>query len=240
MRLDHYALRVPNKAKATHYLTMLLGYSLADEFIIKFKSRFDELDDYEKFSWMEDNYQKLPLEHDEEKGEATNAKNTDTNQFLAFDDRVKVSQGSANCSAMVPSERTNLSHPLMVNWRELGTHEVVQYHSAPEIFVSEGTPGSIVDLWVKERAGLGGIHHIAYQLDSVEALNDKIREWKSKGIQFSSDSPIQCPDDQMWQIFSKPIDSLGGITYELIHRGEKGFCEGNVEKLMKSTKRDNQ
>ena len=33
----------------------------------------------------------------------------------------------------------------------------------PEVFISNGSPGSIVDKWVKERNG-GGVHHIAYSL----------------------------------------------------------------------------
>jgi hypothetical protein len=52
------------------------------------------------------------------------------------------------------------------------------YHLAPEIFVSQGTPGSIVEKWVHDRGGIGGIHHLAYQVDSVA---EKMKEWQEKG-----------------------------------------------------------
>ena len=34
----------------------------------------------------------------------------------------------------------------------------VTYHMAPEIFISDGTDGSIVKEWVDKRDGIGGIH----------------------------------------------------------------------------------
>jgi len=43
----------------------------------------------------------------------------------------------------------------------------VEYHASPEIFVSDGPEGSIVGDWVAARGGVGGVHHIAYQVEDV-------------------------------------------------------------------------
>jgi 4-hydroxyphenylpyruvate dioxygenase-like putative hemolysin len=108
----------------------------------------------------------------------------------------------------------------------------VNYHMAPEIFVSEGQPGSIVEKWVNERGGVGGIHHLAYQVSSVE---DTMKKWKEKGYaEFCSERPLTCPDDNLIQIFTKP-STITGMIYEFITRGEHGFCTDNVKKLMLST-----
>ena len=82
----------------------------------------------------------------------------------------------------------------------------------PELFVSDGTEDSIVGEWVKNhRNGQGGIPHLAYKV-------------------------IDCPEDKMKQIFTKPLNVLGGIIIELIEREDKGFCQNSVKDLMNSTK----
>ena len=101
----------------------------------------------------------------------------------------------------------------------------------PEVFISNGSPGSIVDKWGKERDG-GGVHHIAYSTGNIEETVDR---WKRHGVEFLTDHIIKCPDDDMRQIFTKPIDYLGGVIIELIERGDKGFCQNNVKNLMEST-----
>ncbi len=116
---------------------------------------------------------------------------------------------SADCKALLPSDE-----------------------SSPEVFVSGGTPNSIVDEWVKERGDTGGIHHIAYATDNID---EAVKEWREKGIEFLSDDIIDCPDDNLRQIFTKPQDLLGGIIVELIERGDKGFCQNSVKNLMEST-----
>tara|TARA_R110001599_G_scaffold342155_1_gene563660 strand:- start:372 stop:863 length:492 start_codon:yes stop_codon:yes gene_type:complete len=108
--------------------------------------------------------------------------------------------------------------------------------SSPEVFVSEGTPGSIVDDWVKERDGTGGVHHIAY---SVENIDKAVKQLRDRGVEFLSDDIIDCPDDNLRQIFTKPQDLLGGIIVELIERGDRGFCQNSVKNLMESTKPEN-
>ena len=119
---------------------------------------------------------------------------------------------SADCKALLPSDE-----------------------SSPEVFVSEGTPNSIVDEWVRERGETGGIHHIAYATDDIDKA---VKEWREKDIEFVTDDIIECPDDNLRQIFTKPQDLLGGIIIELIERGDKGFCQNSVKNLMESTKNE--
>ena len=135
----------------------------------------------------------------------------------------------ANCIALEPPEKLTTNTSVLLPWTisdDFGT----EYHMAPEIFVSDGEAGSIVGKWVAERGGIGGIHHMAYQVNSVE---DTMREWQEKGYaEFSSDKPFTCPG--LTQVFSKP-SKLTGVIYELIKRDGFGFCKDNVLKLMKST-----
>ena len=86
--------------------------------------------------------------------------------------------------------------------------------------------------WVSERGG-GGIHHIAYQVHNIETI---FKAWKELGVEFASENIIDCPDDNLKQIFTKPLEVLGGIVIELIQRGDKGFCNKSVKDLMNSTK----
>jgi len=107
----------------------------------------------------------------------------------------------------------------------------VDYHLAPEVFISDGNPESIVGKWVAARDGIGGIHHLAYQVDSVA---DKMKEWRDKGwAEFTTDEPLTCPD--LKQCFTKP-SQLTGVIFEFIERGKHGFCAENVAALMNSTK----
>jgi hypothetical protein len=132
----------------------------------------------------------------------------------------------ANCYALLPSE--NFKNIKLYTYCDplYGT----EYHMAPEIFVSEGTEGSIVDKWVKERGGVGGIHHMAYMVDSVE---ETMMEWKKNNYcGFTTDKPIVSSD--LTQCFTKP-HPLTGIIYEFIERKDKGFNIDNVRKLMLST-----
>ena len=106
----------------------------------------------------------------------------------------------------------------------------INYHLPPEIFVSDGSPDSIVGKWVAARGNIGGIHHLAYQVDSVEQI---MKEWKEKGYaEFTSEDPMKCPG--LTQCFTKPSE-LTGVIYEFIERGEHGFCKDNVMSLMQST-----
>lgn len=105
----------------------------------------------------------------------------------------------------------------------------VEYHLAPEIFISDGEEGSVVDEWVNKNGP--SIHHVAYQTDSVERT---MQEWKDKGYaEFTTEQPLSC--DGLIQVFSKPSE-ITGIIYELIERKDQGFCKNNVKDLMESTK----
>lgn len=155
---------------------------------------------------------------------------------------IKFNDGTfAECSALSPIEAGNT---MKLPWvhaitkfgqaRGDGT-EIDQehvYHTPPEIFVSQGSPGSVVDTWVKNRDGIGGIHHLAMQCEDVRS---EMLRWKSFGAEFTSDDILTCPDDELHQIFMKPHPLLGFVL-EFIRRGEHGFCEANVKDLMVSTK----
>lgn len=155
---------------------------------------------------------------------------------IEFDDESK-----ADCLALVPPEvrhpETNMweYHALMgLNYAGPGdiVHSIkCEYHAPPEVFVSDGPKGSIVGDWVEARGGVGGIHHIAYQVDDVK---EEMKRWKDRGYaEFLSEEPLECPG--LEQVFTKPSE-LTGIIYELIKRNGDGFCEVNVKGLMESTK----
>jgi catechol 2,3-dioxygenase-like lactoylglutathione lyase family enzyme len=146
---------------------------------------------------------------------------------------------TAKCIALEPSEKPSVNdlHWLIRQYvgptegLDIDESKFAEYHLPPEIFVSDGDPDSIVGKWVQRRDGVGGIHHIAYQVDSVEKT---MREWEEKGYaEFSSSKPLTCPG--LTQVFTKP-SQLTGVIYEFIERGAHGFCKDNVKDLMESTK----
>lgn len=146
---------------------------------------------------------------------------------------------TAQCIALEPTEKTKnapwaamvaVAEPTGHEFISAKTWEYVEYHMAPEIFISEGTPNSIVGKWVAARGGVGGLHHIAIQVPSVV---DKMKEWQDKGYaEFSSAEPMKCPG--LTQVFTKP-SKLCGVIFEFIEREEFGFCASNVKQLMEST-----
>ena len=143
---------------------------------------------------------------------------------IEFEDGTK-----AQCLVLLPPEKLGEANP----WSHLAPdgEGVINYHLAPEIFVSQGTPGSIVEKWVHDRGGIGGIHHPAYQVDSVA---EKMKEWQEKGYaEFTTPEPLTCPG--LVQVFSQPSE-LTGVIYEFIEREKHGFCQENVKDLMNSTK----
>jgi len=150
---------------------------------------------------------------------------------------VKFDDGShADCLVLVPPEVRNPDTSLWAYFSLQATpYQPVksEYHAPPEIFVSDGGKDSIVGDWVAERDGVGGIHHIAYQVEDVEAV---MKEWKEKGYaEFYTEEPITCKDPDLTQIFTKPSE-LTGVIYEFINRAGAGFCEDSVKQLMESTK----
>ena len=150
---------------------------------------------------------------------------------ISFDDG-----STADCLALVPPEVRSPDTSLWSYFINLQTPKHYlhcEFHAPPEIFVSDGVEGSIVGDWVAERGGVGGVHHIAYQVDDVWAT---MKEWKDKGYaEFYSEEPFTCEDPDLVQVFTKPSE-LTGVMYELISREGDGFCTDSVKKLMESTK----
>jgi 4-hydroxyphenylpyruvate dioxygenase-like putative hemolysin len=148
---------------------------------------------------------------------------------------IKFADGEvARCFALEPPEKPTKPVPWTCEMEnvpsDLSSFAASIYHMAPEIFVSDGSPDSIVGKWVAARGGVGGIHHLAYQVDSVQATMDL---WKAKGYaEFTTENPLSCPD--LIQVFTKP-SQLTGVIYEFIERGRHGFCKDNVRELMIST-----
>jgi catechol 2,3-dioxygenase-like lactoylglutathione lyase family enzyme len=144
---------------------------------------------------------------------------------IEFEDHTR-----AKCNVLLPPEELNMKTP----WAHLQMLEDTnsqEYHKPPEIFVSEGTQGSIVEEWVNKRDGIGGIHHLAYQVPSVI---DIMKEWQQNGYaEFTTQAPLTCPG--LVQCFTKP-SALTGVIYEFIERETVGFCKDNVKDLMNSTK----
>ena len=94
------------------------------------------------------------------------------------------------------------------NELEIDSSLFAEFHLPPEIFVSDGTPDSIVGKWVDRRDGVGGIHHLAYQVESVEKT---MKECNEKGYaEFASEAPLTCPG--LIQVFTKPSE-LTGVIY---------------------------
>ncbi len=210
MRLDHIAYRVADRKKTAEFFIKAFGYHLQTEFDINFDDGSAA-----KCVALEPPEKPIagkiapPMERPSTSGQSA------------------ISPSGNGASANGDDELPNL------NWAVLHQHHdmVVPYHLAPEIFISDGDPNSIVGQWVAARVGVGGIHHLAYQVDSVEAT---MREWKEKGYaEFSTEDVLRCPD--LVQVFTKP-SALTGVIYEFIQRGKHGFCADNVKDLMHSTK----
>ena len=143
----------------------------------------------------------------------------------------------ANCIAMTPPEKVSPHVPLatldLEVYDEVDNKSYIDYHMAPEIFVSDGSESRLLADWVRSKNGIGGIHHVAYEVADVGAT---MEDWQAKGFEFTTDKPIACPDDDLIQCFTKPIAELGGQIIEFIKRGDKGFCKDNVAALMESTR----
>lgn len=142
----------------------------------------------------------------------------------------------AKCMSLEPSEKILPSASFeCISFIPVGAmlpQAKIVYHMAPEIFVSSGPKGSLIDNWVNEWGrGIGGVHHLAYQVEDARA---KMLEWQSKGWLFTTKDVLECED--LTQVFSLP-NPYTGIIYEFIERkGQRGFCKANVGKLMSSTK----
>lgn len=144
--------------------------------------------------------------------------------------RVDFEDGTfAECTVLEPGSKASNFVP-WIHTISLPSSEKVEYHLPPEVFISQGSPNSIVDKWVAKNGN--GLHHMALLVDSVEKTQ---AEWTENGFaEFASDEANKCPG--LTQIFSRPSE-LTGFVWELIERepGEDGFCQQNVKKLMESS-----
>lgn len=205
MRIDHIAYRVADRFKTAQFFISCFGYRIAEDLPDGFDIQFED------GTW-------------------------------------------AKCLVLLPPEKTKFDLPIGMNkvpelpwvhenlsqlrgvWNENHMFAetrnfITTYHLAPEIFISDGSQGSVVKEWVEKRDGIGGIHHIAYQVDNVEK---KMEEMKILGYaEFTTEKPLTCPG--LVQVFTKPSE-LTGVIYEFIERGVHGFCKDNVKDLMNSTK----
>ena len=142
--------------------------------------------------------------------------------FIDFEDGT-----SAKCYALTSDDIKDSSKVV----RSMCVYNDDVYYPPPQIFVSEGTEGSVVSDWVTKRGGVGGVHHIAYETEDVSSVMNK---WTKNGwAEFTTDKPIKSKG--LEQCFTKP-HPITGVIYEFINREKKGFSVENVRELMKSTK----
>jgi len=139
----------------------------------------------------------------------------------------------ATCSVLESTDRTNPE--LLLPWTYMveAVGVTQRYVLSPEIFISEGSPGSIVDTWARSHGG-ANLHHIALQVPKYSTVKQEMEKWKQNGWceDFTSDEPFHC--DDMSQVFTQPSSVLG-VIFELIKRKKAGFCQESVIKLMEST-----
>jgi methylmalonyl-CoA/ethylmalonyl-CoA epimerase len=101
------------------------------------------------------------------------------------------------------------------------------------IFVDQGLDEqNVITKWV-DRNG-GGLHHMAYLVENIEAAADGLRE---DGMVFTTDSVVDTGGG-LKQLFSHPHPVTGVIT-EIIERYKEDvyFVQQNVLQLIKSTEK---
>jgi 4-hydroxyphenylpyruvate dioxygenase-like putative hemolysin len=148
-------------------------------------------------------------------------------EFTIYFDELKTE--TAMCTALEPSDRTSNTLP----WFQMIPCGVIdqKYVLSPEIFVSEGTVGSVVHNWCVKHGP--GLHHIALQCPENSTIEKEMEKWIKFGWTESfSSEVIKC--DNLSQVFTKP-SVLFGVVFELIQRKESGFCRESVKNLMNST-----
>lgn len=139
----------------------------------------------------------------------------------------------ASCTVLEPSNRLSKENLPWAMMCPVGLDQQ-EYVLAPELFISEGTPGSLVHEWATKRNG-GGLHHIALQVPEESSVSKEMKKWLENGWveDFTTQEPIVCKE--LVQVFTRP-SSITGIIFELIERKEAGFCRSSVRELMLSTK----
>ena len=94
----------------------------------------------------------------------------------------------ADCTVLVPPERkvSGMSWNYLVpippkikvekNGYQADQGDLQEYQIPPEIFISQGSQGSIVDRWVQKNGNK--LHHIAIQVDNIEKVKNIIQDTK--------------------------------------------------------------
>lgn len=109
----------------------------------------------------------------------------------------------------------------------------VRYQTMPDLFISSSSdPNSVVAKYVANRDSVGGVHHLAYAVDSVDGT---MKTFKDAKFAFLTEKPLVC--EELTQTFSKPSD-LVNVIFEFIERRQASFCKSSVGKLMDSTKNE--
>ena len=128
------------------------------------------------------------------------------NEFtITFQDKT-----TADCIALTPPEdRSKNIEDWNININtgpdnlSTKTMDLTFTHHLKFLLVME-PKGSIVGDWVESRGGVGGVHHLAYQVDDVEKV---MSEWKDKGyVEFLTEEPLFCKETKLTQVFSKPSE----------------------------------
>jgi catechol 2,3-dioxygenase-like lactoylglutathione lyase family enzyme len=142
---------------------------------------------------------------------------------------------TAICTAMEPNNRnkSGFSFPWLTPVVFEG--HIQEYTLSPEIFVSEGSEGSIVHKWAVSKGG-GGLHHIALQVPQKSSIEEEMEKWLKLGwTEGFSSNVIKC--DDLNQVFTRP-SLITGVIFELIQRKNFGFCKDSVKQLMETTRND--
>ena len=226
MRLDHIAYRCKNRNSSIDFFKDAFGYIEQEEFEI----------------YLEDGSRALcmALEPPEKRSGAPFITKPGFLAAIIFSSELNTEQdnsrslktGLKSCLFSCIKKTYNVCKFLFNESWKIVAWNRIEYHLAPEIFVSEGPKGGLIWNWVENNCPgrNGGIHHLAYSVDNVK---DTMDEWKKKGYLFTTEEPLVCPD--LIQVFTSPHPETG-IIYEFIERtGSKGFCKENVSKLMNST-----
>lgn len=236
MRLDHIAYRVKDRAAAIKFFKDALGYKEQTQFEIKLEDGSTA--------------ECTAMEPPEKTLGAPFVTRPGMLMSLAFAPKMTIHDFLDIADGLVPSREiprsigwpARIGKWLLKTGRKLyaWTKEVikianwrkVEYHMAPEIFVSQGPPGGLIERWVENwcPGRAGGIHHLAYEVDNVD---ETMKEWKAQGFLFTTEDPLDC--GELRQCFTMP-NPFTGVIYEFIERrGANGFCKDNVAKLMNST-----
>lgn len=138
----------------------------------------------------------------------------------------RIKSESLNCISLEPSEKPEKEK---IHWfiktyvgesfkeDEINEKMFAEYHLPPEIFIYDGPEDSVVGKWVSKRDGIGGIYHIAYQVENLKKI---IKDW---GEHVEFEDPIVVSGST--QISTKPFE-LTGVVYKFVINHEPSPFRG--------------